>query len=114
LPVGGDIIDAVRTLGWSRAQIDELVGNAAKWKVGANIGADSNLEEKLTYVLTLDDPHRFPKSREVGCFLGLRPGRRDSGESQPQMRISKEGDRYFEDHAGARGALHPGTLWRRQ
>jgi hypothetical protein len=30
----------------------------------------------LTYVLTLDDPHRLPKSREVGCFLGLRPGRR--------------------------------------
>jgi transposase len=49
----------------------------------------------LRYVLTLDDPHRFPKSREVGCFLGLRPGRRDSGESQPQMRISKEGDRYL-------------------
>ena len=49
----------------------------------------------LTYVLTLDDPHRFPKSREVGCFLGLCPGRRDSGESQPQMRISKEGDRYL-------------------
>ena len=49
----------------------------------------------LTYVLTLDDPHRFPKSREVGCFLGLCPGRRDSGESQPQMNISKEGDRYL-------------------
>ncbi len=49
----------------------------------------------LTYVLTLEDPHRFPKSREVGCFLGLRPGRRDSGESQPEMRISKEGDRYL-------------------
>src|SRR5256885_117369 len=45
--------------------------------------------------LTLRDPQRFPKSREVGCFLGLRPGRRDSGESQPQMRISKEGDRYL-------------------
>jgi transposase len=49
----------------------------------------------LTYVLTLDDPHRFPKSREVGGFLGLCPGRRDSGESQPQMNISKEGDRYL-------------------
>jgi transposase len=49
----------------------------------------------LTYVLTLDDPQRFPKSREVGCFLGLRPGRRDSGESQPQMHISKEGDPYL-------------------
>jgi transposase len=49
----------------------------------------------LTYVLTLDDPQRFAKSREVGCFLGLKPGRRDSGESQPQLHISKEGDRYL-------------------
>src|SRR3977135_2779557 len=49
----------------------------------------------LTYVLTLEDPHRFPKSREVGCFLGLRPGRRNSGESEPEKRISKEGDRYL-------------------
>ncbi len=49
----------------------------------------------LTYVLTLEDPHRFPKSRDVGCFLGLRPGRRDSGASQPQMHISKEGDPYL-------------------
>src|SRR5580704_3196141 len=49
----------------------------------------------LTYVLTLEDPHRFAKSREVGCFLGLRPGRRDSGESQPQRHISKEGDPYL-------------------
>jgi transposase len=49
----------------------------------------------LTYVLTIEDPHRFLKSREVGCFLGLKPGRRDSGESEPQKRISKEGDRYL-------------------
>lgn len=49
----------------------------------------------LTYLLTIDDPHRFPKSREVGCFLGLRPGRRNSGQSEPQKRISKEGDQYL-------------------
>jgi transposase len=49
----------------------------------------------LTYVLTIEDPYRFPKSREVGCFLGLRPGRRNSGESEPQKGISKEGDRYL-------------------
>src|SRR5262249_32407374 len=49
----------------------------------------------LTYVLTIEDPHRFPKSREVGCFLGLRPGRRNSGESEPQMHISKQGDEYL-------------------
>jgi transposase len=49
----------------------------------------------LTYVLTIEDPHRFRKSRDVGCFLGLRPGRRNSGENEPQMHISKEGDRYL-------------------
>ena len=49
----------------------------------------------LTYVLTLEDPQRFRKSRDVGCFLGLRPGRRNSGQSEPQMHISKEGDRYL-------------------
>src|SRR5580698_1159568 len=49
----------------------------------------------LTYILTIDDPYRFPKSREVGCFLGLRPGRRNSGQSEPQKGISKEGDRYL-------------------
>jgi transposase len=49
----------------------------------------------LTYVLTLEDPQRFRKSRDVGCFVGLQPGRRNSGQSQPQMHISKEGDRYL-------------------
>ncbi len=49
----------------------------------------------LTYVLTLEDPHRFRRSRDVGCYLGLRPGRRNSGRSQPQLHISKEGDRYL-------------------
>jgi transposase len=49
----------------------------------------------LTYVLTVGDPHRFRSSRDVGCYLGLRPGRRNSGSSQPQMHISKEGDRYL-------------------
>ena len=49
----------------------------------------------LTYVLTMDDPQRFRRSRDVGCYLGLRPGRRNSGQSQPQLHISKEGDRYL-------------------
>jgi len=49
----------------------------------------------LAFVLTVDDPYRFRRSRDVGCFLGLRPGRRNSGQSQPQLHISKEGDRYL-------------------
>ena len=49
----------------------------------------------LTFLLTLEDAHRFHKSRDVGCYLGLQPGRRNSGQSEPQMHISKEGDPYL-------------------
>ena len=49
----------------------------------------------LTFLLTLEDPHRFRKSRDVGCYLGLQPGRRKAGQSDPQMHISKEGDPYL-------------------
>jgi len=49
----------------------------------------------LTFLLTLEDKHRFQKSRDVGCYLGLQPGRRNSGQSEPQMHISKEGDPYL-------------------
>lgn len=49
----------------------------------------------LTFVLTVGDRERFQKSRDVGCYLGLRPKQSESGQSQPQLRISKEGDRYL-------------------
>ena len=49
----------------------------------------------LTFLLTLEDAHRFRKSRDVGCYLGLQPGRRNSGQSEPRMHISKEGDPYL-------------------
>jgi transposase len=49
----------------------------------------------LTFLLTLEDAHRFRKSRDVGSYLGLQPGRRNSGQSEPQMHISKEGDPYL-------------------
>ena len=49
----------------------------------------------LTYLLTLEDPRRFRKSRDVGCYVGLQPGRRNSGQSEPQLHISKEGDPYL-------------------
>jgi transposase len=46
----------------------------------------------LTFVLTLEDPYRFEKSRSVGAYLGLVPARDQSGDRDPQKRISKEGD----------------------
>jgi len=49
----------------------------------------------LTFILTVEDRDRFQKSRDVGCYVGLRPKQSESGQSQPQLRITKEGDRYL-------------------
>lgn len=49
----------------------------------------------LTFVLTLGGHARFAHSRDVGPFLGLVPGRRQSGEQDPHLRITKCGDRYL-------------------
>jgi transposase len=46
----------------------------------------------LAFVLTLEDPHRFERSRSVGAYLGLVPARDRSGDRDSQKRISKEGD----------------------
>jgi transposase len=46
----------------------------------------------LAYVLTLEDPDVFKKSRDVGPYLGLVPKQYDSGESSPQLHITKTGD----------------------
>jgi transposase len=46
----------------------------------------------LTFVLTLEDPYRFETSRSVGAYLGLVPATDQSGDRDPQRRISKEGD----------------------
>lgn len=49
----------------------------------------------LAFILTLEDEQRFRRSRSVGAWLGLVPARHDSGESQPQKHITKEGDHYL-------------------
>lgn len=49
----------------------------------------------LTFVLTLGDKHRFGRSRDVGCYLGLRPRREQSGDRDPQLSITKAGNRYL-------------------
>jgi transposase len=49
----------------------------------------------LAFVLTLEDPQRFPKSRQVGPALGLIPRRDQSGDHEPQLHITKCGDAYL-------------------
>jgi transposase len=47
----------------------------------------------LAFVLTLEDPSRFAKSREVGAYLGLVPATDQSGKSDPEKHISKHGNK---------------------
>ena len=49
----------------------------------------------LTFVLTVGEPGRFAHSRDVGPLPGLVPGRRQSGEHDPHLRLSKCGERYL-------------------
>ena len=46
----------------------------------------------VSYILTLEDPRRFHRSRTVGAYLGLTPRRDQSGDSDPLLRITKCGN----------------------
>ncbi len=67
---------------------DELYPETKLLRLVLGVGA----LRALTFVLTLEDPSRFAKSRQVGPYLGLVPATDRSGERDPQKRISKEGD----------------------
>lgn len=47
----------------------------------------------LTFVLVLSEVRRFRRSRDVGAYLGLCPRQAQSGERNPQLRITKAGHR---------------------
>lgn len=49
----------------------------------------------LYFVLKIEDPKRFENVRDVGAYVGLCPRRDQSGEKDPQLRISKRGDAYL-------------------
>jgi transposase len=49
----------------------------------------------LVYMLTIEDKDRFTKSRMAGAFVGLRPRKSQSGDDDPQLRITKSGDRFL-------------------
>ncbi len=60
----------------------------------------------LAFVLTLEDPSRFAKSREVGAYLGLVPATDQSVGSDPEkahLQARKQDD---EEAAGQQRPLH--------
>lgn len=49
----------------------------------------------VAYMATVGDPGRFKRSRTAGAWVGLVPGQDASGQSDPQRRITREGDTYL-------------------
>lgn len=49
----------------------------------------------LTFLLTIGDPERFARPRDVGAYLGLVPRRDQSGGTDKSLRISKCGNAYL-------------------
>jgi transposase len=48
----------------------------------------------VAFTVAIGNIRRFARSRDVGAYLGLVPKERSSGDSNPQLRISKRGNPY--------------------
>jgi transposase len=96
LPALGPLLAVMRVLNEQIAsqdkQIEQLVTvvhpSTARLTQVPGVGSIT----ALAYYLTLEDPTRFKKSRFAASFLGLVPGKDQSGEHDPQQHITKTGD----------------------
>ncbi len=98
-PALAPLLKSIRDLSNQIRRCDERVGQLAEKKY-----PETKLLQQvkgvgpvvsLAYVLTLEDPKRFSKSRTVGSYLGLRPKHSESGKTSPQLGISKAGNAYL-------------------
>jgi transposase len=89
------LLDAIHDLDARIATMDAVVE-----QVGHLYPAVGSLQDipgvgpvvALAYVLSIEDPSRFHRSRDVPGYLGLRPTLRSSAATVRQGRITKEGD----------------------
>ena len=98
-PALGPILDVIESLNAQIKQYDVLLAERAQAAYpDAELLQQVNgvgLLTALTFVLTLEDPSRFKRSRDVGPFLGLVPIKDESGDDDPQRGITKTGDLYL-------------------
>ena len=81
------LLETIVTLNLQIQKCDRAIYHLAKYKYPeterlrqvSGVGVNTALE----FVLTIEDPHRFQKSRQVGAYLGIQPKQRDSGDRAP-------------------------------
>jgi transposase len=80
-----------QAIGEYDARIEGIAKRYPEMKVLTQVNGVGTLIA-LTYILTIEDAQRFEHSRDVGPYLGLTPKQRDSGDSEPELGISRAGD----------------------
>jgi transposase len=91
-PVLEEITALTTRIRQSNRAIEELVATTYPEAQALTQIAGVGALTALCFVLTLEDPARFPTSRAVGSYLGLRPRKRASSATDPECHITKAGD----------------------
>ena len=99
MPAASTLLDQVVALTESIRELDRRIERVAKERypeIGTlqQVGGVGPVTA-TAYVLTIEDPTRFEESRRVGSWIGLCPRSHASGDSDPELRISKSGDGYL-------------------
>lgn len=93
MPILDTIAELTRRIGGYDKQIEQLAEERYPQTVLLRQVQGVGALTALWFVLVIGDPHRFSKSRRVGAYLGLRPRRGQSGNDDPELRITKTGDK---------------------
>jgi transposase len=103
------LLDQIKLLGQNLDQYDAMVE-----ELGESRFHDAHVVRQipgvgpllsLAFVTTLESPEHFKSSRDVGAWVGLTPKQRQTGGRDPQMRITKCGDKEL------RRLLVAGATW---
>jgi transposase len=98
-PAAAPLLEVIDELSQRIREYDEMLEHAARTRYPQTellqqVSGVGTLTA-MAFVLTIEEPGRFARSRDVGCYLGLRPKQQDSGDRSPQLRITKAGDSYL-------------------
>lgn len=100
LPAAGPCLTMIEALTKQIRALDRQIENLCKERYAQETAIVQQISgvgpvTSLAYVLTLEEPSRFAKSRDVGPFLGLTPKRDQSGKMDKPLSISKAGNAYL-------------------
>jgi transposase len=97
-PALAPIFKALQALQETIGEEDKTIARlSAKYSDAAVIGQPNGVGvlTSLVFLLTLEDQHRFASSRSVGAFVGLTSRKSQSGDDDPELRITKAGDPFL-------------------